>query len=144
MMTSAVLAGSIFSTTRAHWTGRAASFFCIARSDRNVWTRNGMPSTIIGRVRTIAGQWRGDALRKRQTPEQVTGMPVYDLDDAPVLAAAALRQLLGGKGAGLVEMHRLGIPVPPAFVLGTPLCPQYLASGWSADLDQAIAARLAA
>jgi pyruvate,orthophosphate dikinase len=70
-------------------------------------------------------------------------MAVYGLDDAPALAAAELRQLLGGKGAGLVDMHRLGIPVPPAFVLGTPLCPRFLASGWPAGLDQAIDARLA-
>jgi pyruvate,orthophosphate dikinase len=34
--------------------------------------------------------------------------------------AAADRDLLGGKGAGLVEMTNLGLPVPPGFVIGTP------------------------
>lgn len=70
-------------------------------------------------------------------------MPVYGLDDAPALTAAELRRLLGGKGAGLVEMRKLGIPVPAAFVLGTPLCPRFLASGWPADLDETVEAKLA-
>jgi pyruvate,orthophosphate dikinase len=71
-------------------------------------------------------------------------MPVYGLDDAPALAAAELRQLLGGKGAGLVEMRKLGIPVPAGFVLGTPLCPRVLESGWPVDLDEVIEAKLVA
>jgi pyruvate,orthophosphate dikinase len=36
------------------------------------------------------------------------------------------RALLGGKGAGLVEMVGLGIPVPPGFVIGTECGRQYL------------------
>jgi pyruvate, orthophosphate dikinase len=32
------------------------------------------------------------------------------------------RNLLGGKGAGLAEMSRLGIPVPPGFTLSTEAC----------------------
>ena len=68
-------------------------------------------------------------------------MPVHD---APSLDSAKLRQLLGGKGAGLVEMRRLGIPVPAGFVLGTPLCRRFLATGWPEGLDAAIDAHLAA
>src|SRR5882724_10680783 len=33
--------------------------------------------------------------------------------------------LLGGKGAGLGRMHRLGLPVPPAFVVDTLACRVY-------------------
>jgi pyruvate, orthophosphate dikinase len=72
------------------------------------------------------------------------GTPVCSLDDAPAIPAAELRQLLGGKGAGLVEMRRLGIPVPAGFVLGTGLCRRFLASGWPAGLDETIDARLTA
>lgn len=36
------------------------------------------------------------------------------------------RAVLGGKGAGLVEMTRLGLRVPPAFVLATSCCAAYL------------------
>jgi pyruvate,orthophosphate dikinase len=47
-----------------------------------------------------------------------------------------LPALLGGKGAGLVEMtQRLGLPVPPGFILTTTLCRRYLAEGWPAPLD---------
>jgi pyruvate, orthophosphate dikinase len=49
----------------------------------------------------------------------------YAFHDAP----AADRMLLGGKGAGLVEMVKLGLPVPPGFVLGTPCGRAYLAEG---------------
>jgi pyruvate,orthophosphate dikinase len=70
-------------------------------------------------------------------------LPVYDFDDVPTLPAHELRQLFGGKAAGLIDMRRLGIPVPPGFVLGTELCRRFLASGWPAGLDDAIEARLA-
>ena len=32
------------------------------------------------------------------------------------------RNLLGGKGANLAEMARLGLPVPPGFTISTELC----------------------
>ena len=39
----------------------------------------------------------------------------------------AVRGLLGGKGANLAEMTRLGIPVPPGFTVTTQACLRYLA-----------------
>ncbi len=39
------------------------------------------------------------------------------------------RELLGGKGAGLAEMSRLGLRVPPGFTIGTPVCAEYFAAG---------------
>lgn len=35
------------------------------------------------------------------------------------------KQILGGKGLGLQEMHGIGIQVPPGFTLTTPLCQVY-------------------
>src|SRR3954469_9142248 len=35
------------------------------------------------------------------------------------------KNLLGGKGAGLAEMSRLGIPVPPGFTITTEVCTLY-------------------
>ena len=35
------------------------------------------------------------------------------------------KNLLGGKGAGLAEMSRLGIPVPPGFTITTEVCTFY-------------------
>ena len=37
--------------------------------------------------------------------------------------------LLGGKGANLAEMTRLGLPVPPGFTITTEACREYLATG---------------
>ncbi|HEX9793325.1 MAG TPA: pyruvate, phosphate dikinase [Planctomycetota bacterium] len=37
------------------------------------------------------------------------------------------RELLGGKGAGLAEMTRLGLPVPPGFTLPTTICTEFSA-----------------
>ncbi len=37
--------------------------------------------------------------------------------------------LLGGKGANLAEMTRLGLPVPPGFTVSTDACRAYLAAG---------------
>ena len=32
------------------------------------------------------------------------------------------KNILGGKGANLAEMARLGLPVPPGFTISTELC----------------------
>ncbi len=42
---------------------------------------------------------------------------------------ASMRDLLGGKGAGLAEMSRLGLPVPPGFTITTRACISYSKSG---------------
>src|SRR2546421_4273153 len=39
-----------------------------------------------------------------------------------------LRDLLGGKGAGLAEMANLGLPVPPGFTITTEVCTHYYAN----------------
>jgi pyruvate,orthophosphate dikinase len=36
------------------------------------------------------------------------------------------QDLLGGKGANLAEMTRLGLPVPPGFTITTEACRYYL------------------
>ena len=35
------------------------------------------------------------------------------------------KEILGGKGFGLAEMARLGIPVPPGFIITTDACKEY-------------------
>jgi pyruvate,orthophosphate dikinase len=42
---------------------------------------------------------------------------------------ASMRDLLGGKGAGLAEMSRVGLPVPPGFTISTAVCNEYNARG---------------
>jgi pyruvate, orthophosphate dikinase len=40
-----------------------------------------------------------------------------------------MRDLLGGKGSGLVEMSNLGLPVPPGFTITTGACHAYMEAG---------------
>jgi pyruvate,orthophosphate dikinase len=57
-----------------------------------------------------------------------------------------MRELLGGKGAGLAEMANLGLPVPPGFTITTEVCTHYYANGncYPADLESQVTAALAA
>ena len=55
------------------------------------------------------------------------------------------KDLLGGKGANLAEMVKLGLPVPPGFTISTEACRTYLASDALPEgLDAEIAEHLAA
>ncbi|HEX5632905.1 MAG TPA: pyruvate, phosphate dikinase, partial [Gemmatimonadales bacterium] len=51
---------------------------------------------------------------------------VYFYGQGRADGSAAMKDILGGKGAGLAEMTNLGIPVPPGFTIATTLCLQYL------------------
>ena len=42
---------------------------------------------------------------------------------------ADMRELLGGKGANLAEMSRMGFPVPPGFTVTTEACTKYYEDG---------------
>src|SRR5436309_13507955 len=44
-----------------------------------------------------------------------------------------MRDILGGKGAGLAEMANLGLPVPPRFTISAKLCITYLEQGTFPD-----------
>lgn len=50
---------------------------------------------------------------------------VYFFGDGKAEGKAAMRELLGGKGAGLHEMTRIGAPVPPGFTIPTGVCTYY-------------------
>ncbi|NPV56478.1 MAG: pyruvate, phosphate dikinase [Anaerolineae bacterium] len=55
-----------------------------------------------------------------------------ELDQAEKYVGGAwddVRGLLGGKGANLAEMERIGVPVPPGFTVTTEACNAYLAGG---------------
>lgn len=46
-----------------------------------------------------------------------------------------MKDLLGGKGANLSEMKRLGLPVPDGFTITTAACIEYLRQGKSLSTD---------
>jgi pyruvate, orthophosphate dikinase len=53
---------------------------------------------------------------------------VYFFGQGRADGTAAMKDILGGKGAGLAEMTTIGIPVPPGFTLASSLCLSYLDS----------------
>ena len=54
---------------------------------------------------------------------------VYTFGNGLAEGAADMRNLLGGKGANLAEMNRIGVPVPPGFTITTEACTQYYEDG---------------
>ena len=52
---------------------------------------------------------------------------VYRFGDRTAEGCADMRNLLGGKGAGLAEMSSLGLPVPPGFTITTEACSYFYA-----------------
>ena len=51
---------------------------------------------------------------------------VYFFGQGRADGTAAMKDILGGKGAGLAEMTNIGIPVPPGFTISSTLCLTYL------------------
>src|ERR1017187_1843323 len=75
---------------------------------------------------------------RRNCPQLRPGGPavpkfVYDFAEGH----KDLSDLLGGKGANLAEMTRMGLPVPPGFVITTVACQAYLANGSQPDAMEA-------
>ena len=62
---------------------------------------------------------------------------VYSFGGGTADGDASMRNLLGGKGANLAEMAKLGLPVPPGFTISTAVCTAYY------ELDRAFPSTLA-
>ena len=56
---------------------------------------------------------------------------LYNFGGGAAEGSAAMKDLLGGKGANLAEMAVLGLPVPPGFTVSTELCAAYYDNGKS-------------
>src|SRR3954469_2362204 len=56
-----------------------------------------------------------------------SGKWVFTFGDGKAEGKAAMRDLLGGKGANLAEMANLGLPVPPGFTIPTSVCTYFYA-----------------
>jgi pyruvate,orthophosphate dikinase len=73
------------------------------------------------------------------------GKWVYAFGGGKAQGRAGMRDLLGGKGAGLAEMAHLGLPVPPGFTITTALCTYFYQHGktYPKDLKPQVEAALA-
>ena len=71
---------------------------------------------------------------------------VYRFGGKTAEGDGTMRELLGGKGANLAEMSRLGMPVPAGFTITTECCAEYyeLGGGYTEALKNEVAAALSA
>src|SRR5262245_22773455 len=70
---------------------------------------------------------------------------MYSFGRGRAEGSGGMRGLLGGKGAGLMEMTRIGLPVPAGFVISTEACALYLDQGMKAlrTFEKEVATHLA-
>ncbi|HET8567354.1 MAG TPA: pyruvate, phosphate dikinase [Candidatus Limnocylindria bacterium] len=78
-------------------------------------------------ARTAAPARRKTASRAR--PAATARKWVYLFVDGKAEGSAKMRDLLGGKGAGIAEMTNAGLPVPPGFTITTQACNAYFDGG---------------
>ncbi|CAN5697615.1 hypothetical protein BH24CHL8_BH24CHL8_10280 [soil metagenome] len=64
-----------------------------------------------------------------ETSRQAAKRYIYAFGAGRGEGDAGMRDLLGGKGAGLAEMTNAGLPVPPGFTITTEACNDYFAAG---------------
>src|SRR6202022_1162062 len=70
---------------------------------------------------------------------------VYYFGDGHADGTGKMKPLLGGKGANLAEMTRIGLPVPPGFTITTEVCTYYYAhnrtypASLQAEIDKGVA-----
>jgi pyruvate,orthophosphate dikinase len=62
-------------------------------------------------------------------PHQAAKRYIYAWGEGGAEGDATMRDLLGGKGAGLAEMTKAGLPTPPGFTITTEACNDYFAAG---------------
>jgi pyruvate,orthophosphate dikinase len=70
---------------------------------------------------------------------------VYYFGDGRAEGNAKMKDVLGGKGAGLAEMTNIGVPVPPGFTISTAVCTYFYENdkSYPPELKQAVAENLA-
>src|SRR5262249_29527096 len=70
---------------------------------------------------------------------------VYYFGDGHADGSGGMKSLLGGKGANLHEMTRIGLPVPPGFTITTDVCTHFYAHNrtYPRQLETEVAAALA-
>ena len=78
------------------------------------------------------------ALPETETKEskKSTTKYVYSFGGGKADGNGKMKDVLGGKGAGLAEMTNAGLPVPPGFTIQTEACREYMRGGLSPDVDK--------
>src|SRR5512135_2620211 len=70
---------------------------------------------------------------------------VYSFGGGTADGDGKMKEILGGKGAGLAEMSKAGVPVPPGFTISTEVCNIFFQNGnkVTPEIDQQMFAALA-
>ncbi|MBV8516771.1 MAG: pyruvate, phosphate dikinase [Acidobacteria bacterium] len=89
-------------------------------------------------------------MTEQTAPEHAPAPPdegkyVYYFGDGHAEGNAKMKNVLGGKGAGLAEMTNIGVPVPPGFTISTGVCTYFYEHGktYPPELKQNVAENLA-
>ena len=82
--------------------------------------------------------------RKKASGAKASGRMIYYFGKSKCDGDGTMRDLLGGKGANLAQMTKIGLPVPPGFTITTQVCIDYYTNGkkFPAGLEDQIAAYL--
>src|SRR6202142_2400249 len=79
-----------------------------------------------------------------KTTKPVPTKYVYFFGGGKADGNGKMKDVLGGKGAGLAEMTNAGLPVPPGFTIQTEACREYMRNGGvSKDVDKQMDGALA-
>src|SRR5580698_3191407 len=95
----------------------------MARRPAKKATRSAANSARARRGRVVVARPKKPAAGQRK------GKWVYAFGGGKAAGRASMRNLLGGKGAGLAEMAHLGLPVPPGFTITTEVCTYFYENG---------------
>src|SRR5579885_2988570 len=102
-------------------------------------------SRVSTKVKKQAVKRASAKAKARPAKRARAGKWVYAFGDGRAEGKASMRNLLGGKGAGLAEMANLGLPVPPGFTITTEVCTYFYAhdrqypKDLKAQVDKALA-----
>jgi len=77
-----------------------------------------------------------EAQATKMTNKQSTTKYVYFFGGGRADGNGKMKDVLGGKGAGLAEMTNASLPVPPGFTIQTEACREYMRGGLSPDVDR--------
>src|SRR5580704_10456236 len=100
-----------------------------------------LPDTGIIETKTVATK---PAEPNATTTKPATTKYVYSFGGGKADGNGKMKDVLGGKGAGLAEMTNAGLPVPPGFTIQTEACREYMRlNAVSKDVDRQMEEALA-
>src|SRR5690606_1178874 len=71
---------------------------------------------------------KGSSATSKKSSKAGSSKFVYSFGGGKAEGDEGMKDLLGGKGANLHGMTRLGLPVPPGFTISTDVCTHFYAS----------------